>query len=226
MGSESKSPKIFCIILTDNSNNSYLQQNIIYNSWAKKCDNYKFIMTVPTDLNLGSTVNIDDGIEFEYNNLSFIQPPGYVKDNYTTLSEKMFMTFKYLYNHYNDYDWYLKADHDTYIFMDNLRKFISDKNASLPVTYGYDFKVIVPNGYHSGGGGYLLSKFSFGKIGKKVNGNRDWNYRGAEDVDVALVLRNLDVYPEKSLDDEGRERFHPFDINLSFYVKLAFNLIF
>ena len=67
------------------------------------------------------------------------------------------MTLIHLYNEYNDFDWYLKADEDTFIFIDNLRQFVADKNASLPVTYGYDFKLKVEQGYHSGGAGYLLS---------------------------------------------------------------------
>ena len=110
--------------------------------------------------------------------------------------------------------------------MDNLREFISDKNASLPVTYGHDFKPYVEKGFHSGGAGYLLSKEAFQRFGKKLNGNRDWDYIGAEDVDVARALRNLQVYPEKSLDSKGRERFHPFDIGLSFHVNFFYIAIF
>ena len=56
-----------------------------------------------------------------------------------------------VFDKFNDYDWYLKADDDTYIFMDNLRDFLKTKNSSSPVTFGYDFKTDVPYGYHSGG---------------------------------------------------------------------------
>ena len=110
--------------------------------------------------------------------------------------------------------------------MDNLREFISDKNASLPVTYGHDFKVIVERGYHSGGAGYLLSKEAFTMFGKELNNKTDWNYGGCEDVDVARVLRKLKIYPEKSLDSKGRERFHPFDIDTSFHVNFFYISIF
>ena len=55
----------------------------------------------------------------------------------------MFQTFKYVYKHYNDYDFYLKADDDTFVFVDNLRKFLSDKNRTSPVTYGWDFHCMV-----------------------------------------------------------------------------------
>jgi hypothetical protein len=49
------------------------------------------------------------------------------------------------------YDFYLKADDDTFVFVDNLRKFLSDKNRTSPVTYGWDFHCYVHRGYHSGG---------------------------------------------------------------------------
>jgi hypothetical protein len=50
--------------------------------------------------------------------------------------------------------------------------------------------------------------------------NRDFSYcddSGIEDVDVARCLRKLDVYPKKSIDKFGRERFHPFDIDTHYF---------
>lgn len=77
-----------------------------------------------------------------------LQPPGLVQDSYEKLTDKMFLTFKYLYAQYPDYDWYLKADDDTFIFVDNLRLFLADKNPSKPVTYGYDLEHIFICSYH------------------------------------------------------------------------------
>ena len=37
-----------------------------------------------------------------------------------------------------------------------------------------------------------------------------------EDVDVAKCLRKVGVHGKKSLDEEGRERFHAIDIKTSF----------
>lgn len=68
----------------------------------------------------------------------------------------------------------IKADDDTFIFVDNLKKFVSNKNSILPVTYGYDFKAIVEKGYHSWGAGYLMSNEAFRRIGSKLN--EDFNY--------------------------------------------------
>jgi len=139
-------------------------------------------------------------------------------DAYKKLTDKVFLTFKYIFIHDEKYDWYLKADDDTFIFMDNLREFLTSKNKFQPVTYGYDFKIAVKNGYHSGGAGYVLSKEAFRRLGSKLN--EDYKFchvSGYEDVDVAACLRLLGVYPNKSLDHLGRERFHPFNIHAHYY---------
>ena len=39
----------------------------------------------------------------------------------------------------------------------------------MPITYGYTIKLEVPNGYHSGGAGYILSKESLNRIGSKLS---------------------------------------------------------
>ena len=69
---------------------------------------------------------------------------------------------------------YFQRDDDTYVFMDNLRKFISNKNSSIPVTYGFDYQARVEKGYHSGGAGYLLSKGAFSLLGSVLS--VDYNF--------------------------------------------------
>ncbi len=107
----------------------------------------------------------------------------------------------------------MKADEDTFIFVNNLRNFLKSKNPNEPVTFGYDYRVYVDSGYHSGGAGYILSKESLLRLGSKLN--EDFAFcpnSGSEDVDVADCLRMLNVFPEKSIDEFGRERFHPLNL--------------
>lgn len=198
-------PRIFCIILSSEKN-FLTRAESVYKTWAPRCDMFKFVLKVPSDL---AGVKTKPGLD------EILQPDGLVEDRYEKLTDKMLLTFKHLYNspEYNNYDWYLKADDDTFIFVDNLRAFLADKNSSQPVTYGYDFKMFVEGGYHSGGGSYLLSNEALTRIGRQVSQNFSFcNNTGIEDIDVALCLRRLQVYPNKSIDELNRERFHPLSI--------------
>jgi glycoprotein-N-acetylgalactosamine 3-beta-galactosyltransferase len=138
-------PKIFCMIIT-HPGNINTKAKTVFDAWATKCDKYKFISVIPDEWLNESNVFISNetkllkGFEFEYQNLSYLQPINYTIDHYKTLTDKIFQTFKYLYKNYNDYDFFLKADDDTFVFVDNLRKFLRDKNRSSPVTYGWDFR--------------------------------------------------------------------------------------
>lgn len=97
-------------------------------------------------------------------------------------------------------------------------QFVSLKNSSEPVTYGYNFKVIVDKGYHSGGDGYLLSREALNRIGSKLNENIDFCAKtGTENVDVARCLRVLNVNPGDSIDFDKKERFHPFSLDHHFH---------
>ena len=142
-----------------------------------------------------------------------LQPAMHQVEVYGRLTDKVYKTLRDLYLRYNDYDWYLKADDDTFIFVDNLKTFLKTKNSSQPVTFGFDFRTIVDRGYHSGGAGYVLSNEALQRIGLKLKENIEYcPNSGTEDVDIAKCLRKLGVYPDKSIDEKGRERFHPFDV--------------
>ncbi len=62
-------------------------------------------------------------------------------DTYGALSEKMFLTLKYDYRHHGDYDWYLKADENTFVFIDHLRSFLNDYDPSVSIIHGYTFQI-------------------------------------------------------------------------------------
>lgn len=216
-------PQIFCIVLTVEKNfNS--KTKLMFESWVKKCDNYKFISTI-SEKYFNNKLNQSDPLEI---NIGFnvVQPPNYKNESYSKLTEKVFETFKYIYDKYPNYDFYLKADDDTYIFVDNLRLFLTDKDRSKPATFGYDFHVHVDYGYHSGGAGYVLTNQAMSRLVNylKQNSTQSNELYQLEDIDMGNALRKLHVYPQKSVDDFGRERFHP--LTLDDHYKGIFNFIF
>jgi hypothetical protein len=71
-----------------------------------------------------------------------IAPIRRLHSGYGHLTQKSTMAFLYAYQHHIDeFDWFIKADDDTYLIIDNLRAFLNEQNASEPVTFGYNFKV-------------------------------------------------------------------------------------
>lgn len=129
------------------------------------------------------------------------------------LTAKTMQAFKYVYdNHLNDADWFMKADDDTYVIMENLRYLLSDYNSSDPIYFGHIFKVIVPGGYASGGAGYVLSKEALKRVA--LHGVKNITIcrpdGGAEDAEMGKCLLNLGIKLMPSTDKLGRSRFHCF----------------
>ena len=51
----------------------------------------------------------------------------------------LYHLYKY---HLRDYDWFVKADTDTYLIAENLRYFLKDHEPTEAVYFGHHFKVI------------------------------------------------------------------------------------
>ena len=128
-------PRVLCLILTT-PKYFRTRAKAVNETWAPHCDGYYFISEPSADKNPNSAeVNISKKLP--------IAPIKNITVGYEHLTQKSVLAFLFAYeHHFNDFDWFIKADDDTYLFVDNLRTFLSDKNSSDPVTFGYNFKVI------------------------------------------------------------------------------------
>lgn len=190
--------RIFCFILTY-AGNLATKARAVNLTWAPRFDKYLFI---------SETTNGSKGLP--------IAPLANLTSDRWHLTQKSTSALLYTYEQfYNDFDWFMKADDDTYVFVDNLRAFLKTKNTSDPVTFGYNFRIIVPNGYHSGGGGYVLSKESLRRFYEAHHDNKSNCAKngGSEDVEIASCLRKKGVRMGRSTDRYNRERFHALAFN-------------
>ena len=139
-----------------------------------------------------------------------------VPEGRDALWDKTRAAFQYIYDHNltHSYDWFLKADDDTYVIVENLKYFLRDKNASDLVYYGHHFKPYVRNGYMSGGAGYVISKTAVEKfVELGLTNEHLCAVKGqAEDVSMGRCLQNVGVMAADSRDSLNRSRFLPFSL--------------
>jgi glycoprotein-N-acetylgalactosamine 3-beta-galactosyltransferase len=149
LSSTEKKKTLFCFILAQ-PENFFHKTSVVWKTWAKECDDFRFISIIPK-LFLDQSIKKPHGsIETNFP-FPVLQPANFDKENYQQLTTKIYLTLIELYRSYNDYDWYLKADDDTFVFVDHLRDFIADKNPQQPLKYGYNLKT-----WQSGGAGFEM----------------------------------------------------------------------
>ncbi len=136
--------------------------------------------------------------------------------NRLNLTTKTIETLLYA-NRYmiDEFDWILKADDDTYVIMENLKQFLSDKCSNHMTYYGFRYKPYTPDtfahDFNSGGAGYVISNKAVKTFSENYLGNGRFCRKttGSEDVDIAKCLKEINVLPGDSRDERGLERFHP-----------------
>jgi len=127
------------------------------------------------------------------------------------------LAFQYVYEHYRDQaDWFMKADDDTYVIVENLRYMLEPYKPSQPIYFGCKFKPYVKQGYMSGGAGYVLSREALDRFVNRALADKEGvicktkDHDGAEDVEIGRCLENVHVEAGDSRDALGRGRFFPF----------------
>jgi glycoprotein-N-acetylgalactosamine 3-beta-galactosyltransferase len=118
------SVRICCLILTAPQYFT-TRARAVNITWAPRCDKFLFIS--------------------EYSNNTYYLPLAPIKNltaGYEHLTKKTTLAFYYAYENLIDqFDWFVKADDDTYIIIENLKSFLHEHNSSQPITFGYNFKV-------------------------------------------------------------------------------------
>ena len=159
-------------------------------TWGKRCDILLFFGSEGDDEFPVIGVNVTEGRSH--------------------LTEKTHEAFRYVYKHYMDKaDWFLKADDDAYVLVDNLKQYLSGLNTSEGLHLGFTAVGVTPKGFNSGGAGYVLSKEALRRFG-----TRGWDKQicpylgGAEDADMSRCMYHLGVNIVNVLDEKNRTRFH------------------
>ncbi|KAH3716116.1 glycoprotein-N-acetylgalactosamine 3-beta-galactosyltransferase 1-like [Dreissena polymorpha] len=187
-----KEVRVLCWVMTS-PQNLESKATHVRRTWARRCNKLLFISSVTNET--FPTIGID------------------VPEGRDHLTAKTMKAFKYIFEHHmDDADWFMKADDDTYVILENMRYFLSGQNTNEAIYFGHHFKPLVKQGYFSGGAGYVLSKESLRRFG--AHGNNASVCRqdgGAEDAEFGRCMEKLGVKVGNSTDKLGRSRFHCFD---------------
>ncbi|XP_028675140.2 glycoprotein-N-acetylgalactosamine 3-beta-galactosyltransferase 1-like [Erpetoichthys calabaricus] len=106
-------------------------------------------------------------------------------------------------------DWFLKADDDTYVVMENLRLLLSKHDSSQPLYLGRRFSPYVRQGYMSGGAGYVLSRQALRRYVAGLKDGTCTHTSSVEDLAIGRCMESLGVRVVDTRDVQRRESFHP-----------------
>ena len=122
-------------------------------TWGKRCD---------------KTLFLSDAFSPSFD---VIVPEGSVS-GYENLWAKTRAAFLYVHRKLLDeFDWFLKADDDTYVIVENLKHYLSSFNTSEPLFFGKYFKMY--GDYMAGGPGYVLSRGAVQKLAEAISYRND-----------------------------------------------------
>ncbi|XP_034440945.1 glycoprotein-N-acetylgalactosamine 3-beta-galactosyltransferase 1-B [Hippoglossus hippoglossus] len=124
---------------------------------------------------------------------------------------KTIRAFHYVYEHHShEADWFLKADDDTYVIVDNLRWVLANHTPDEPIYFGRRFKPFAKQGYMSGGAGYVLSREALRRFVEGFKTKQCTHTTSVEDLAMGQCMEKVGVLAGDSRDTVHRETFHPF----------------
>ncbi|XP_072109512.1 glycoprotein-N-acetylgalactosamine 3-beta-galactosyltransferase 1-like isoform X2 [Mobula birostris] len=185
-----KKVRILCWVMTGPQNLATKAKHVKA-TWAKKCNVVLFMSS-------------EENKDFPTVGLG-------VKEGRDQLYWKTIKAFHYVFEHHlNEADWFLKADDDTYVIVENLRWLLSKYSPDQPIFFGRKFKPFVKQGYMSGGAGYVLSKEAVKRFVDGFKTGKCTHFTSTEDLAMGKCLETVNVEAGDSRDTNKRDTFHPF----------------
>ncbi|XP_063291046.1 glycoprotein-N-acetylgalactosamine 3-beta-galactosyltransferase 1-like [Pelobates fuscus] len=181
--------RVLCWIMTGPKNIETKAKHVKY-SWTRHCNVVLFMSSVKNET--FPTVGLG------------------TKEGRDQLYWKTIRAFQYVHKHHFDQaEWFLKADDDTYVVMDNLRWMLSKYTSDQPIYFGKRFKPFARQGYMSGGAGYVLSKEGLKRFVDGFHTEDCKHTTHVEDVAIGQCMEKMGVIAGDSRDSINRETFHP-----------------
>ncbi|CAI2354493.1 unnamed protein product [Caenorhabditis sp. 36 PRJEB53466] len=189
------SGQLFCFVETSEKHYADRVPSVAA-TWLSRCDNGRFFTKTP----------------LPYPEMPFSTVFRNLEDSYSDLFRKTLLGFYYSYTYISrEFDWYLKADDDTYFVIDHLKEYLDQLDPSEPLYLGYRMKPFLKDGYNSGGSGYILSNAAVRLFVQHLYHDEEaCPYDWAEDRGMGRCLASMGIIPEDTRDEHGMNRFNTF----------------
>uniref|UniRef100_A0A8C6UF08 Glycoprotein-N-acetylgalactosamine 3-beta-galactosyltransferase 1 n=1 Tax=Neogobius melanostomus TaxID=47308 RepID=A0A8C6UF08_9GOBI len=190
--SKNSTSRILCWIMTGPRNMASRTVHIRA-TWAHRCDITLYMSSVETAFPTVA-LNVSEGRQ--------------------NLYWKTIRAFQYIHENYLDQaDWFLKADDDAFVVVENLRFTLSTFSTEEPWYLGRRFAPFLKQGYMSGGAGYVLSKEALRRFVKGFETGVCTHSSTLEDVALGTCMQNMKVQPADTRDALGRQTFHAYPLS-------------
>uniref|UniRef100_A0A7E4W2N4 N-acetylgalactosaminide beta-1,3-galactosyltransferase n=1 Tax=Panagrellus redivivus TaxID=6233 RepID=A0A7E4W2N4_PANRE len=191
---------LFCWVMTTPHNHA-TKAIAINDTWIHECDHGQLFSSAPLQESIPATA--------VFRNFS---------DERELLYWKTIYAFQYSWSQISKkFDWYLKADDDAYVFVDNMKHYLAKLNPNEAHYLGFQFRPYLKHGYNSGGV-YVLSRAAVKLFVEKAYLNETiCPFSEFEDVGIAQCLSALGIYPHDTRDSAGRQRFSAYNFEEMFH---------
>ena len=203
-------PRILCWVLTHAAKMAS-RGAVINGTWGRRCDRLLFMLD--REVEGFPAVALD----------LYGRPEG--RDVLWLKSKQAWL---HVHRHHRDEaDWFIKADDDTYVVVDNLRRYLADLDPAVPLHLGRRF---IPNGmgqgYLSGGSGIVVSRGGLDRIGAAFKSGDDERWPkagrerggvGPEDLYTSRALIGIGVPIANAVDAERRQLFLPLGVDSEYF---------
>ncbi|GMS94438.1 hypothetical protein PENTCL1PPCAC_16613, partial [Pristionchus entomophagus] len=196
---------LFCFVFTSPK---YHRTRVpaVASTWLSRCDHGQIFSSAPIPDYETITHNRIHSVPVPYSTILKGIP-----DEYDLLFSKTLLALRFAHRMYPDFEWYYKADDDTYAIVEHLRHFLSSLDPSIPHYIGYRLNKHLPRGYLSGGAGYVMSRAALEAF-ERANLYSDRERCPPcqfEDVGLGRCLANLTIFPRDANNDKGQHLFFP-----------------
>ncbi|CAI4229476.1 unnamed protein product [Auanema sp. JU1783] len=194
-----KKGKLFCWVQTSKKYHS-TRVKAINSTWLKRCDNGQFFTSDSMD---------DESIPYT---TVFHNMP----DSWYKLFRKSRYAFYHIYQEISkDFEWYLKADDDSYVIVEHLKEFLSQFDHNKPYLIGHTYKPYLEHGYVSGGATYAISREALRIFAEELYFNiTACPLNGPyEDLEMSRCFSHKNIFPIDTRNAKGQQRFHPEPMN-------------